>query len=50
MEDKLGSIKAGKIANFTILDQDPYGVELDQLKEISVYATVFEGKLFPVTN
>ena len=50
MEDELGSIKAGKIANFTILDQNPCVLELDQLKEISVYATVFEGELFPVTN
>ncbi|MCP4903130.1 MAG: amidohydrolase [bacterium] len=48
MEDELGSIKAGKIANFTILDENPYEVEPDQLRDIDVHATVFEGKLFPV--
>jgi len=48
MEDSLGSLKEGKVANFTILEEDPYQVKLDQLKDIQVYATVFEGELFPV--
>lgn len=47
-EQKLGSIKTGKIANFTILEQDPYKVELKNLKDIPIYGTVFEGKLFPI--
>ncbi|PSW41725.1 hypothetical protein CTM70_06205 [Photobacterium phosphoreum] len=38
----------GKIANFTILEQDPYKVELKKLKDIPIYGTVFEGKLFPI--
>jgi len=50
MEDELGSITLGKIANFTILEQDPYEVELDKLKDIAVFATVFEGKMFPVMH
>ncbi|BAJ03106.1 amidohydrolase [Shewanella violacea] len=50
MEESLGSIKTGKIANFTILEQNPYKVELDSLKDIQVYGTVFEGKLFPVKH
>ena len=48
MEESLGSIKVGKIANFTILQQNPYSVELEMLKDIPVYGTVFEGTLFPV--
>ena len=48
MEDSLGSIEVGKVANFTILDQDPYKVDVNTLKDIPVYATVFESKLFPV--
>ncbi|MCP3994097.1 MAG: amidohydrolase [bacterium] len=48
MEDTLGSIAVGKVANFTILDEDPYAVEPDRLKDIDVHATVFEGELFPV--
>lgn len=50
MEDSLGSIKPGKIANFTILQKNPYDVTLDKLKDIPVYATVFEGELFPVSQ
>ncbi len=47
-EETLGSIKTGKIANFTILEQDPYKVEIKTLKDIPIYGTVFEGKLFPI--
>ncbi|KOO13963.1 hydrolase [Vibrio xuii] len=48
MEDTLGSIEVGKKANFTILEQDPYKVDVNQLKDIPIYATVFESKLFPI--
>ncbi len=48
MEDKIGSIKEGKNATFTILEQNPYKVEVDAIKDIKVNATVFQGKLFPV--
>ncbi len=47
-EDRLGSIKTGKVANFTILEQDPYKVDLKKLKDIPIYGTVFEGKVFPI--
>ncbi len=48
MEDTLGSIEVGKIANFTVLEQDPYKVDINKLKDIPIYATVFESKLFPI--
>ena len=48
MEEKLGSIEVGKVANFTILDENPYDVDPDHLKDIDVHATVFEGELFPI--
>ncbi len=47
-EDELGSIAPGKIANFTILDQDPHTVEPMKLKDILIWGTVFEGRIFPV--
>lgn len=47
-EDVLGSIKSGKIANLTVLEQDPYTVDPKKLKDIPVWGTVFEGKLYPV--
>ncbi len=48
MEDVLGSIAVGKVANFTILDENPYDVDPNRLKDIDVHATVFEGEIFPV--
>jgi predicted amidohydrolase YtcJ len=48
MEDSLGSIRPGKIANFTILERNPYEVDVSELKDIAVAATVFEGRIFPV--
>lgn len=45
-EMALGSIAPGKIANFTILAEDPYLVAPEQLKDITICGTVFEGRLF----
>ncbi|MGO9121801.1 MAG: amidohydrolase [Desulfomonilaceae bacterium] len=47
-ENELGSVAPGKIANFTVLDQDPMAVEPMKLKDIPVWGTVFEGGIFPV--
>lgn len=43
LEDRLGSIEAGKLADFTVLDQDPYAVGAAGLRNIKVWGTVFEG-------
>jgi len=48
MEDEIGSIVAGKLADFTVLEQDPYEVGADELKDIPIWGTVFEGRLFPI--
>jgi len=47
-EDQIGSIAPGKIANFTVLDQDPYEVAPANLKDIPIWGTMFEGRLFPI--
>ena len=47
-EKELGSIAPGKIANLTILEQDPYAVDPMKIKDIVVWGTVFEGTPFPV--
>jgi len=36
------------LANFTILEENPYTVDINQLKDIPIYGTVFEGILFPI--
>jgi len=50
MENEIGSIKAGKKANFTIIDQNPYKVGAQGLKDIKVLGTVFEGKYYPINR
>lgn len=49
-ENDLGSIAPGKIANFTVLEQDPYKVKPTNLKDVAIWGTVFEGRLFPIQS
>jgi predicted amidohydrolase YtcJ len=46
MEDEIGSIRAGKKADFTVLEADPYQVEPEALNDIPIHGTVFEGRPF----
>ncbi|KPK28933.1 MAG: hypothetical protein AMJ61_00020 [Desulfobacterales bacterium SG8_35_2] len=48
MEEEIGSISPGKVADFTVLEQDPYEVDPVKLKDIPIWGTVFEGKPFPI--
>ncbi|ADV46528.1 amidohydrolase [Nitratifractor salsuginis] len=48
MEKEFGSIEAGKLANFTILEENPLTVESRKIKDIAVWGTVLEGKVLPV--
>ncbi len=48
LDREIGSIVAGKKADFTVLEQDPYEVDLDAVKDIKVRGTVFEGKVYPI--
>jgi predicted amidohydrolase YtcJ len=50
METALGSIEAGKLADFAVLDKDPYAVGVKGLRGIKVWGTVFEGKAHPAKN
>lgn len=45
MEDKLGSLESGKIANFNIISADPFKTEKSKIKDIGFDAVFFEGKL-----
>lgn len=47
-ESEIGSIVAGKKADFTVLESDPYQVERSKLNEITIWGTVFEGKKYPI--
>lgn len=48
MEAEVGSIAPGKLANFTILEADPFEVDVEAIKDIAVWGTVFEGVAYPV--
>lgn len=45
MDHEIGSIVAGKRADFTVLEDDPYDMGVDRLKDVRVSGTVFEGEV-----
>ncbi len=50
MEQEIGSIVAGKRADFTVLEDDPLAVNPLKLKDIAIWGTVFEGRVFPLAT
>ena len=48
VEDEIGSLRRGKKADFTILEQDPYDVGAEGLRDIPIWGTVFEGEKFAI--
>jgi predicted amidohydrolase YtcJ len=49
LEKEVGSIEVGKRANLTVLEKDPYEVKAMDLKAISIWGTMLEGKVQPVS-
>ena len=49
VEDKVGSIAAGKFADFAVLAQDPYAVPKERIRNIKVWGTVVGGVVFPAS-
>ena len=43
LDHEMGTIEAGKLADFVVLDADPYAVEPEALKDIGVWGTVLGG-------
>ena len=42
-EDRIGSIRAGKLADFTVLEKNPYEVHPLELKDVPIWGVVYEG-------
>ncbi len=45
LDDEIGSISAGKKADFAVLEDDPFEFGAERLKDVRVAGTVFEGEL-----
>ena len=50
VEDKIGSIAAGKFADFTVLNEDPYAVPDDKIRDVKVWGTVVGGAKYPAAE
>jgi predicted amidohydrolase YtcJ len=48
MENEVGSIESGKLANFTILEENPITVASEEIKDIRIWGTVNEGRVLPI--
>ena len=45
LDHEIGSIAAGKKADFTVLEDDPFEMGAERLKDVRVKGTVFEGEV-----
>ncbi len=45
MENEIGSIKVGKQATFTILEQNPFAIAPEKIKDIPVTGVVYRGRM-----
>ena len=50
LENEIGSLEPGKKADFTILEENPYEIPRDKLRDITIWGTVFEGTINPVVK
>lgn len=50
LDGELGSIECGKRADFCVLDDDPLTVDPAKLKDVGIWGTVQDGRLFPASE
>ena len=50
MDTEIGSITPGKFADLAVLEDDPYKVDPNELRDVSIWGTMSGGKIFPAEN
>ena len=50
VEDKFGSIEPGKFADFTVLEDDPFAVPVEKIRDVKVWGTILGGRLLPASE
>lgn len=50
LEKEVGSIESGKLANFTILADNPVTCMASEIKDISIWGTIHEGRVLPIKS
>jgi predicted amidohydrolase YtcJ len=45
MEEKIGSIEEGKLADLVVLDRDYFSIPEDQIRDIRAVLTIVDGKV-----
>jgi cytosine/adenosine deaminase-related metal-dependent hydrolase len=48
LEKEIGTLEAGKLANMTVLAENPLKVDPVKMRDIAVWGTVMEGHVLPV--
>ncbi len=49
-ENEMGSIEIGKKAKFTIFEENPLDVKPGRLKDIEIWGTVIDGRVYPIKH
>jgi predicted amidohydrolase YtcJ len=44
-DERFGSLEPGKLANFSVLSDDPFDIPAERLSEIGFDAVIFEGRV-----
>ncbi|MYF07702.1 MAG: amidohydrolase family protein, partial [Rhodospirillaceae bacterium] len=50
LDGEIGSIECGKRADFAVLEDDPTEIGADRLRDVSVWGTVQDGRVFPAAE
>lgn len=50
IDDKVGSLEPGKLADFTVLERDPHTTAPRKIRDIGVWGTVVGGRVFPASE